>query len=264
MTDVSFNSIKVELEDKLQHPYLKKFIKKPVINNDKLVILYNLIEQTSYSEEKKKNYILTTMLVQIALDTHDLVSEKHDQESKQTTKSRQLTVLAGDYFSGIYYYMLSKLEDIAMIATLASTIKEINEIKMTLFYEKKQSLNDWVDGVKALESILIVRVANHINNPSIDSFIQQWLLTKRLLQEKTAFLTKQHSPLFELFIEQLSKEQVIANQLLETIESTIHKHFLLSKELFYNVPTQFQFLKTYAQSFFIKDSNHYKLSVEEG
>ncbi|WP_182199415.1 heptaprenyl diphosphate synthase component 1 [Paraliobacillus salinarum] len=261
MSDLSFKSIQVELEEKLQHPYLKQFIKKPVINNDKLVILYNLVEQTSYTDKEKKSYIITTMLVQIALDTHDLVSEKHDFESKQTTKSRQLTVLAGDYFSGLYYYILAKLEDITMIATLASAIKEINEIKMSMLYDENQSVQQWIDRIKSLESMLIVRVANHMNNHSINTFAEEWLLTRRLLREQMSVETNKPSDRIEQFTEHLSKDQLLSNQ---AIEPDIRKHFSLSKDLFYQIPEQFQFLITYAQSFFTVDYNHYMLSTEEG
>lgn len=261
MSDLSFKSIQVELEEKLQHPYLKQFIKKPVINNDKLVILYNLVEQTSSTDEEKNSYIITTMLVQIALDTHDLVSEKHDFESKQTTKSRQLTVLAGDYFSGLYYYILAKLEDITMIATLASAIKEINEIKMSMLYDENQSVQQWIDRIKSLESLLIVRVANHMNNHSINAFVEEWLLTRRLLREQPSVETKKSSDRIEQYTEHF---QLRSNLSISTIEPYIRKHFSISKDLFYQIPGQFQFLITYAQSFFTMDYNHYMLSTEEG
>ncbi|CQR46694.1 Heptaprenyl diphosphate synthase component 1 [Paraliobacillus sp. PM-2] len=264
MSALSFSNIQEELEDKLQHAYLKKFIQKPVINNDKLVILYSLIKQTSYSDKKKKNYILTTMLVQIALDTHDLVSERLENESKQLTKNRQLTVLAGDYYSGLYYYMLSKLDDIDMIATLASAIKEINELKMILYYEKNHSMHEFIEEMKALESILIIHVANHVSETSINPFIQNWLLTKKLLREKDLYTSEQHSPLFEVLLNQVMGEYSQYNKPVQAIDAIIRKHLFISEELVQDLPIHFQLLKKDAQRFFAENHNYNSLAMEEG
>src|SRR5699024_3634853 len=82
--------------------------------------------------KKKEKYMITTMLVQIALDTHDLVTDKKNDtvEPLSVESTRQLTVLAGDYYSGLYYLLLAEIEDYQLIHALAIAIKEITELKL--------------------------------------------------------------------------------------------------------------------------------------
>lgn len=263
MTNLSFSAIYNELQDKLNHQLLQRSGQQPIIDNDKLMILYSLIKQTSYSEDKKKRYIIATMLVQIALDTHDLVSENMVNDTKQANKDRQLTVLAGDFYSGHYYHILAQIDDVKMIATLASAIKEINELKMSVYYEKDQSLQTYIETIKKLESVLIIRVAEHISKDSINEFAKHWLLTKKLVQEKNLYTASQHAPLFDILLSNTT-EQVQKNQVLQAIESIIRKQLLISEELVHSLPSHFQTLRVYVQRFFTDHIQQHKLAMEEG
>src|SRR5699024_12080275 len=101
------------------------------------IFLSVILNNRSMSILRKKQYIITTKLVQIAWDTNDLVPVTNDEmDSEESRVAKQLTVLAGDYYSGLYYLLLSEIEAFDMIHILASAIKEINEYKMKLYYQE--------------------------------------------------------------------------------------------------------------------------------
>lgn len=84
--------------------------------------------------------VLCTSLVQMGLDTHDLVD--HDEDGKPADAgamlARQLRVLAGDYFSSRFYHLMAQAGQIGMVRRLGETICELNRLKMILYTKMKQ------------------------------------------------------------------------------------------------------------------------------
>src|SRR5699024_12140218 len=119
----------------MQHSYIEKNISKSVINTDKIALLHSLYVHSDVSIHQQEKEIITILLVQSALDTHELVPAGETDQMKR--KEIQLSVLAGDYYSGLYYYLLAELENLDLIQILAASMREINEQKMVLFYRER-------------------------------------------------------------------------------------------------------------------------------
>lgn len=86
-TDKGYRKI---LENKLYDSYIYKHIRYPVIDEEKWKLLLFLVEQhSSLTPVQREKYIISTMLVQIALDTHDFVpiKQKADTESEMVKKN---------------------------------------------------------------------------------------------------------------------------------------------------------------------------------
>src|SRR5690625_5997028 len=98
-----------------------------------------------------------------------------------------------NYFSVLYYLLLSEIEAFDMIHILASAIKEINEYKMKLYYQEIYSLQDFIHVLKKIESLLILRVAAYVNEPELNPIIEDWLITGKLIQVKRNIQNKDHS-----------------------------------------------------------------------
>ncbi|MEK4056611.1 heptaprenyl diphosphate synthase component 1 [Paenibacillus sp. FSL F4-0087] len=85
-------------------------------------------------------YALATSLVQLAMDTHDRIDTISGERRELEMRSRQLNVLAGDYFSSRFYQLLAHAGKIEMIGKLSGAVSEVNARKMTLYERMKKLL----------------------------------------------------------------------------------------------------------------------------
>ena len=88
--------------------------------------------------------------VHIAFDAHDTIHHKD-----ATSTLQQLTVLSGDYFSGIHYKILAALPDIDFIRTLSITIGQINELKTNFYKRSPRDVKELFETVESIESSCI-------------------------------------------------------------------------------------------------------------
>ncbi|MDP4104410.1 MAG: heptaprenyl diphosphate synthase component 1 [Bacillota bacterium] len=190
------SEVKGRIEQKVLHPYLMKFIKTPYIDEDKLLLLISIMDQLELSDKQRENYALATMLIQIALDTHEQISNEKINGNPQIT-SRQLTVLAGDYYSGLYYKLLADSEDIFMINVLAGGIKEVNEHKISVFQQEFDGIEKLMASIKTIESSLITKIIDYFQVHVWYEIVSNILLVKRLLSEKNRYSQTGCSQLFE-------------------------------------------------------------------
>jgi heptaprenyl diphosphate synthase len=167
---------------KTQHPLVKKYIDTPFIDDHKIVILSEIYHNVDMPLSIKRQSILTVMLVQIALDTHELIPV--NGSSELTEAEKQLSVLAGDYYSGLYYLLLAEIDHIDIVNLLAGAIKQINEHKMSLFYDEAFSLDELMHQITEIESLLFTKVATFYGRPQHTiQLMKDTLLLHRLEQE---------------------------------------------------------------------------------
>lgn len=193
--------LKTRIEDKIHHSYLEQYIPKPVIDEEKLIILAAIINNATLSKIHKEQYIITTMLVQTALDTHELVPASNGTDgSNENVLTKQLSVLAGDYFSGLYYLLLAEIEDFDLIHILASAIKEINENKMKLYYNDINSLDHYMQILEKIETLLIIHIADYVKDIPVTQIAGEWIMMNKLSQEKCKIKKQGFSPLLSQWI----------------------------------------------------------------
>ncbi|OIK17129.1 heptaprenyl diphosphate synthase [Bacillus sp. MUM 116] len=198
MSDIrqKFTDILGQVEQRVLDPYLLKYIDTPIIDEDKLLILISILDGLELSYGEVKNYCLSTMLIQIALDTHEQNSISSDNE-----KSRQLTVLAGDYFSGLYYKLLAESEDILVIKALSEGIKEINENKISVYHKEVDTIDKLMMSIKRIECSLLIKLTEYFQGGAWNEFFENLFFIKRLLKEKDQYLQYGRSILFDGLIQ---------------------------------------------------------------
>ena len=222
--------------------YVEKYIQKPFIDENKLFILCYIYKDIDIPENLKRRYITTIMLVQIALDTHELIPSNDNIGMSETEK--QLSVLAGDYYSGLYYLLLSEIEDIQMIKTLANAIQHINEQKMKLFYEDVSSLDELLATIKSIETTLFIQVARSVAKehrfiPIMNEilFIQKLMKEKSLIHEgEFSYITsyvKNHTGMvdYDYVLSIIDKEMERSKEQLDKLLVQLPYQFVLLKNI---------------------------------
>jgi heptaprenyl diphosphate synthase len=227
----TFSDTMVQLKKMVFDSYLLKYIEEPVIDDDKLLIVLSILNKQELSDTVIKNYALSTMLIQIALDTHEQIMQASVNDQR-----RQLTVLAGDYYSGLYYQLLSEAEEITMIKALSNGIKEINEHKILIYHMDHTNTDGLMTSLKTIESSLFIKLSEYFKVEFWDEFIANVLFIKRLMKERSTFLKSEGSILFEALtqivfakngnkLKELAKDQ--KDHLLEICETYLHDSILM-------------------------------------
>ncbi|MDU0199960.1 MULTISPECIES: heptaprenyl diphosphate synthase component 1 [Paenibacillus] len=122
-------------------------------------LLFAFLNGNSKLSSSSELYTLATSLVQLALDTHELVTASNDIKEKKAARSRQLKVLAGDYFSSRFYHLLAGAGQIDMIKQLSNAICDVNRLKMNTYMKMKQlklSAEDYIHQTVEIKSQLFL------------------------------------------------------------------------------------------------------------
>lgn len=187
--------VKEKIEERLLHPYLFQYIDTPVLDEDKLLLLFSILDQCKLSKKELENYSMTTMLLQVALDTHEQVT--NTSANDEILKQRQLTVLAGVYYSGLYYKLLAECSDVHAIRMLAQGIKTINDKKIIVYQKDVAEMDVLMENIKVIESSLIDQFSDYFHLDEWHEIVGNYLFIKRLNKEKDFFIQKKSSVVFD-------------------------------------------------------------------
>ncbi len=178
---------------KINHPFFIMHIDDVEINKAELSMLIVLLQEIGLDHKQILHYATTIMLIQIALDTHEKVSDYVDTPRV----NKQLTVLAGDYFSGWYYYLLATNRDIHLIGVLAEGIRTINEKKIKLYRKDFHNFDEIMCLVEQIEMGLINSASNYFQKEIDLTIISKMFLLKRLKDESKMIQLTGTSPILE-------------------------------------------------------------------
>ncbi|MCR6110650.1 heptaprenyl diphosphate synthase component 1 [Bacillus sp. A301a_S52] len=195
----------------VKHDYLNKFMDNPVIDQDQANMLLIILQKKKYSKKYIHDCILTTLFVQAALDTHERVAI-HGLGPESLKTKNQLTVLAGDFYSSLYYNVLSKNEDVALIRALAKAIQQINESKMKVYHSEDKSERLNLNDIKVIHASLLKNVSHLFHLSHWTHIIEDFFLLKFLCSEKASIIElgyRSETSIFGDFTDSFSKKQVL-------------------------------------------------------
>lgn len=123
----------------LANPYIdydmiQRHTDLPPFSDGRSHLLYIFLNQASHGQgHNSELYSLVTALAQLGLDTHENIDSPDENVRHDSMRSKQLKVLAGDYFSGWFYHLLAKSGQIELVGALSTAIADFNVGKARLY-----------------------------------------------------------------------------------------------------------------------------------
>lgn len=182
-----------EVKKLIYHSLLLDYIDRPVINDDMIAVMVKILRDAKVDKTYMSYYIVSVMLMQIALDTHEEVSNTEESESPAKLRKRQLSILAGDYYSSMYYHILAKTKDIEFINLISRGVQEVNEAKVRLYMDKGADIDTLIMYLKQIETTLVEKTAEHFNVTEQKDLFIDFLLWKRLMAELDRYQNNRNS-----------------------------------------------------------------------
>ncbi|KHF40345.1 heptaprenyl diphosphate synthase component 1 [Halalkalibacter okhensis] len=212
-----------------EHLYLQSYVPEPEIDDDKVRFLIAMMNERLPNTEAKM-FTISALLLQAAFDMHDEVS-LHPVTSDELRKNRQLTVLAGDYYVSLFYFLLAEKKHVPMIRIYGQSIQEINESKMNLYDLTNVKYDDLEQTTAQIESALMQKMANYFEQPFWKAVIRDFFYLKKLVREKTEWLNGKESVLIEAILSERSPGEDKLQSVERRIEDVKDRLLTNSKEL---------------------------------
>lgn len=182
--------IVADIMEQGSYPYIEKYIGKPSVPIFFVQMVYSIMRSYSLPAERIHHYCVATAFLQMGIDTHEQVST-----GEETTffgkRSRQLMVLAGDYFSALFYRIMAEQGETKAIIRLSKAVCDINEAKIDLYSlrNKKNTLRSPTALLRRVQGNLVTAVADLFHpveegeNPWVP-FAENVMVLDYLLEDK--------------------------------------------------------------------------------
>ncbi|AST06981.1 heptaprenyl diphosphate synthase [Anoxybacillus flavithermus] len=170
--------VRTRIQQATAHSYVDRYIQPRMIDEDRILFALSMLRSAQVEESIALDYVFAMMLIQLALDTHDEVDEQ------QNSQQKQLTVLAGDLYSGLYYDFLARRHAISLIRRFAEAIKEINIQKIRLQQLSSNDLERF-HCIAVIESALLRQLAEHVHAHEWGELAYYLFSLRRVQREET-------------------------------------------------------------------------------
>jgi len=122
----------------VQYDMIQLHTELPTYAEPRLQLLFGALRSSKISSERAELFNLVTALVQLGMDTHDLIDTEPGQRTEKQMRSRQLKILAGDFFSAKFYQLLAGSGEVELIGLLSKAVASVNRLKVS-FYQSVQA-----------------------------------------------------------------------------------------------------------------------------
>ncbi|WP_181186048.1 heptaprenyl diphosphate synthase component 1 [Alkalicoccus urumqiensis] len=177
----TIHTLTTEFYKSVRQPYVQRYLPEPALNPMQAGLLLTLLEQSdeTFTEESKRAAVLAALLVQAAMDAHDRIGAG-PVFSESERKQRQLTVLAGDYYSSLYYSILAQHGETALLKVLSRAVQKINMEKMRAY--RAENEEERLYHLIEAKNMLTSEVALHLGLPESGAGMKQLFFLQYLVE----------------------------------------------------------------------------------
>ncbi|WP_155590618.1 heptaprenyl diphosphate synthase component 1 [Lysinibacillus cavernae] len=177
----SIAQLKTEIFMDVRHRTLQKYTGVPVLDENQLFYLLIPFLNGEEWQQEQQEAAITVGIVYAALAAHD-----HIKEVDATSKEQQLTVLAGDFYSGRYYEILAMSGNVALIKSLSKGIVSRCEHQIKVYEDEQRSIEQWYASMRNIDAGLIAQFFGLYSFSEYIPLIEKSLLILRLEREWAA------------------------------------------------------------------------------
>jgi heptaprenyl diphosphate synthase len=184
MNQIRFEPVERRVKEYIHHTYLDKAQVHPSTSRFHFGVASAILQAASVNVNQSQRVLEAVLLLQQGLAIHDDVDDLPDLK-------RQLHVLAGDYCSSQYYWILARIEDPDLLDALCEAVVDINEAKMawygptgTISSEQYMELQEVIQG-----QLLYALADYYLPEPTawrihIQSLIRAYVVTEEVSHRK--------------------------------------------------------------------------------
>jgi heptaprenyl diphosphate synthase len=163
-------NVKNDIMNEIHHTILWKYTGKPVIQDEQLFFMMLPFLNGKLFDEQQKQNVKAVAIVHASLAEHEKIKEHSAFE-----KDQQLTVLSGDYYSGMYYQLLAKAGNIQLIQSLAKGIVLRCEQHIKVYEAILIDQHHFNSMIEIVESELIINYFNVIGATEYTPIVKEAL-----------------------------------------------------------------------------------------
>ncbi|MFJ7951351.1 heptaprenyl diphosphate synthase component 1 [Lysinibacillus sp. NPDC096418] len=184
----SIAQLKADIFIDVRHRTLQKYTGNPVLDENQLFFLLVPFFNGEEWRQEQTEAAITVGIVYAALAAHD-----HIKELDATSKDQQLTVLAGDFYSGRYYEILAASGNVGLIRSLSQGIAARCEHQIKVYEHEVRTVEQWFAAVENIEAGLIGQFFDLYGFGHYIALAKKCLLLIRLEREWTVHRNGQES-----------------------------------------------------------------------
>lgn len=192
----SIEQLKLDIFKNVHHRTLLEYTSEPIIDENQLFFLLLPFFNGEQWDDALYESIITVAIVHASLYEHDKINEYN-----ATSKEQQLTVLAGDYYSGRYYEILARSGNIPLIRYLSEGIIERCEHQVKVYEPNTNNIDQWFECLKVIETKLIEKYYDAYQFNHYIPFMEKGLMIFRLKEELNNYLNGNDSIFVQRMLE---------------------------------------------------------------